>query len=407
MHVVLLGYRAEAVEELRALGHRITLLYVPAHRRAVRERAGQFAHQAVVPSYDVPELAWSALLHLGVSSEVDVVIPTHELGVVTASILNDLLGCRNRIAVHTAMAGRDKALQKSLWTKHGVPTARFATFTETPSSLEEVESALGDLKGPFVVKPPSLGGSRFVTQCATVADVYEAVLGEPELRRAVVEEKQVGHEWELDGVVLDGRVENLLAARYLAPMIETLGGAAPGAVAYPVARHPELYAEVRRFAQAAVDALGGRWGVFHLEVFGEPGHFTAGELAWRPPGDFCPLLMEHTVGVETWPSHVRVLAGAELEPPRPVSGLAVGRVGLPLVRGAKNGVTLEDVLAMPGVCHAKMSVQPGEVMGGINHSHSAVAWALIQGTDVEDCERLLHEAVRRTDALHAAKSIRA
>lgn len=119
MHLVLLGAQTEAIDELADLGHTLTVLYTERNLGLVERSADRIALRGFVPSYDCPELAWSALLHLGVADEVDAVIPLHEMAVVSASVLNRLLGLAERIDPRTAMAGRDKAFQKSLWSARG------------------------------------------------------------------------------------------------------------------------------------------------------------------------------------------------------------------------------------------------------------------------------------------------
>ncbi|MEV6603535.1 hypothetical protein [Kutzneria sp. NPDC051319] len=406
MHVVLLGTRPEVVDELHELGHTVSVLYQDFNRPYVEANAERFAHRGFISAFNAPETAWSVLLHLGIADEVDVVIPCHELAVVTASILNGILGRPGKIDLQTAMAGRDKAVQKSLWGKHGVPTARHMTFTNEPGSVDEVREALAGLRAPFVVKPPSLGGSRLVQACPTVADVFEALHDSRELRHAVVEEKQEGDEWHFDGSVIDGRVDHLLVSRYLAPLIETKHGSTLRSVAYPVARFPDVYAEAGEFAQAAVEALGGRWGVFHLEVFGKPGDFTAGELAWRPAGVLAPMSAERTIGVNPWRAHVRLLIGAEPLAPTTVAGAdrAVGFVCLPIRPGAISGVTEADIAALPGVCHVQMTVQPGQRMKEMLASTMGVAMVLVEGADIDHCARLIDDAVDLTNALHDLKS---
>ncbi|MEV7401900.1 hypothetical protein AB0N93_16095 [Streptomyces sp. NPDC091267] len=406
MHIVLLGARPEVVIELHDLGHTLTSLYTEINKANTEKYADRLAYSGFIPSYDVPELAWSVLLHLGVADEVDLVIPNHELAVVTAGFLNRLIGAESdRLDLPIAMAGRDKAYQKSLWTAHGVPTARYVTLTNTPRSLKELQEDVGDLRAPFVVKPPALGGSRLVTACATLDDVFETLRDNGELRHSVIEERQSGDEWHLDGSVVDGRVEHLMVSRYLAPLIETKHGSTLRSVAYPPKHHAELYGQALEFAQSAVDGLGGRWGVFHLEVFGEPGSFTAGELAWRPAGVLAPESAERTIGVNLWVAHARLLAGEELTVRAPEGDSVFGFVCLPVKPGAVNGVTREDLEELPGVRHIQMVVQPGRTMREMHASTVCVAMALIEGKDIADCERLINEAVQLTRDLHDAKSV--
>ncbi|MFI5593241.1 acetyl-CoA carboxylase biotin carboxylase subunit family protein [Amycolatopsis sp. NPDC051758] len=406
MHIVLLGARAEVLAELLDLGHTLTVLHSKGDRRTAEKYANRLANIGYVPDFDIPELAWSVLLHLGETGKVDLVLPCHELAVVTAGFLNNLLGCTAtaRIDLPTAMAGRDKAHQKSLWVKHGVPTARYATVTSAPRSPAELHEVVAGLSAPFVVKPPSRGGSRDVHVCRHVEELHEVLTSTPALRHAVIEEMQDGREWHLDGAVVDGQVTHLMVSRYLAPLRETKNGSPLRSVAYPVAAHPLLYTTATAFAQRAVSALGGRWGVFHLEVFGEPDEFVAGELAWRPAGVFAPQTAERTIGINPWTAHARLLAGEE--PPKPAAaGESVyGFVCLPVKPGAVNGVTRADIEALPGVCDVQMTVQVGQMMGEMLFSTYCVALALIEAGDIASCERRIDEAVRLTHELHDRKS---
>ncbi|HEX7306751.1 hypothetical protein [Lentzea sp.] len=404
MHFVLMGPVPEAIDELADLGHTLTVLSTERNRTALAGRRHRIAHSGVVPSYDRPELAWSVIAHLGLEQKIDGVIAAHEMAVVGAAMLNQLLGLPQRTDPRTAMAGRDKAIQKSLWHRHGVPTSRFATFTDVPADAAEARDLLADLPAPYVVKPPAEGGTTSVFACADADEVFALVDGNPDLRHAVVEERQPGREWHFDGAIVDGTIEHLMVSRYLAPLIETKNGATLRSVAYPVHAHPALYAESLAFSQAAVDALGGRWGVFHLEVFGEPGGFVAGELAWRPAGVLAPLSAQHTIGLNLWAAHARLMAGEPLTPREPDRGAVFGFVCLPVKPGATNGVTRADLEALPGVRHVKMKVDPGKVMGSMTASTISVGMALIEAPTIERCEQLIDDAVERTRLLHEQKS---
>lgn len=404
MHLVLLGPQTDAINELAELGHTLTVLYTERNLALVERSADRIAFQGFVPSYDCPELAWSTLLHLGVADEVDAVIPLHEMAVVSASVLNRLLGLTERVDPRAAMAGRDKAFQKSLWSARGVPTARFATVTNTPQSLDELRMDIGDLRGPYIVKPPALGGTRLVTSCASLLEVFEVLRDTPELRHAVIEERQPGDEWHFDGTLIGGRIESLMVSRYLTPLIETKSGHTNRSIAYPVDQNPLLYAEARAFAQSAVDALLGTWGVFHLEVFGGPGNFVAGELAWRPSGALASLTALHTIGVNLWAAHARLLAGEEVTPMTPASDSVVGFACLPVQPGSRNGIRQSDIEALEGVRHVQMKIGFGETMGEPVASTVCVAMVLVEGPDLASLERRIEDACRRTRQLHAELS---
>ncbi|MYW67210.1 hypothetical protein GTY65_24535 [Streptomyces sp. SID8379] len=402
MHFVLLGPgpEAAAVHALADLGHEITVLYTERNRDAVLGAADRIKRSGFVPSYDCPELAWASLIHLGATHDVHSVIPVHEMAVTTAAFLNDALQLPAAHGPVAAMAGRDKAFQKSLWERCGVPTSRHVALTNTPQSLADLETQLGELQGPFIVKPPAMGGSTLVSECSTTHEVYVLLSNNPALRHAVVEEKQNGTEWHFDGVLKDGRVQHLMVSRYLAPLLETKRGLTNRSVSFPPHQHVSLYADAGDFAQAAVSALNGISGVFHLEVFGEPGQFVAGELAWRPSGALASLVAVNTIGLDLWTAHVRSLVGSDVVLGHPKTDAAFGFACLPVSPGRRNGVSHADIEALPGVRHVRMRVPLGEVMTEATTSTVCVAMVLVEGSDIQSCERLIDDACQSTYELH-------
>ncbi|TQJ92306.1 hypothetical protein [Streptomyces sp. SLBN-31] len=404
MHAVLLGAEQEAIEELVRIGHSVTVLYV-AHDRVVLEGCRDLTtYCAFLPSFDRPELAWAALVHLGVADKVDVVIPGHEFAVTTAAILNDILGLQKRMDPAVALAGRDKPLQKSLWQRHQVPTARYRVFAEKPTSEAALRRGLGDLTPPYVVKPTADGGSHLVYRVDTVEELFRRLSADTELETCMVEEWQSGDEWHFDGVVADGRIESFMVSRDATPAIETKTGSPFRSIALPAKQYPELYEEARAFAESCRSALGGECGAFHLEVFGEPGRFVAGELGWRPAGGLISVSALHSIGVSLWAAHARAHVGADVTQPEFEPTGVFGFVCLPVKSGFRNGVTRADLEGLPGVRHLRMKVRPGEVMKEMKTSSIAVAWAVIEGDDVEHCERRVEDAIRRVAEMHEAKS---
>ncbi|MEU1707590.1 hypothetical protein ABZ478_19610 [Streptomyces sp. NPDC005706] len=406
MHYVLLGPGPEAIaiKELARLGHEITVLYTERNRAAVESAADLVKRSGSIPSYGDLELAWSTLLHLGTVDDVEAVIPSHELAVTSAAILNQLLGTSATLGPATALAGRDKALQKSLWTESGVPTARFATITNEPHSVDQVRSIIEGLRAPYIVKPPALGGSTLVTSCPTAEDVFQVLKDNEGLRHAVIEERQDGPEWHFDGTLVDGRVHEFMVSRYLAPLIETRRGLTNRSVAYPPSKNTDLYQEARRFTQAAIDALNGTRGVFHLEVFGSPGRFVAGELAWRPSGALANLVADHTIGVDLWRAHIQLLARADVTVHRPRADSVFGFACLPVKPGVRNTVTRSDIASFPGVRHVRMRIPPGETMSEPLTSTVCVAMVLVEGQDLDSCVERIDSACRRTRELHELRS---
>ena len=403
MHIVMLGTEPEAIKDLAKLGHQLTVLYAEYHRATTEKNLEYITHRGFIPAYDHPELAWSILLHLDVIDSIDLIIPMHEMAVTTAAILSQTLNLPAKFDPLTAMSGRDKALQKAKWASAGIQTAAFATITNTPKSVAECGQLLRRLRPPFVVKPPADGGSTLVFGCDSVDDVHNVLQDNPGLRHALVEERQNGPEWHLDGVIVGGHVEHIMVSRFMAPLIDTKKGVPLRSVAFPVDRYPEIYNKAKQFTQHAVSALGGQSGGFNFETFGDPDSFTAGELGWRAPGVLASLSAQKTIGLDLWAAHARSLAGEHVTPAAR-SDSVWGFVCLPVIPGIRNGITQEHLEGIEGVRHVRMRAREGDVMPEMTTSNVCVGMALVEGVDVESCEQLIDQAVQRTYELHQSMS---
>jgi biotin carboxylase len=401
VHVVILGARAETITALLSSGHRITVLYENNERNRARIAPyhDRLHGACVVDSYFKVESLWSALHHTGAAATgVDAVVPLFEDAVVPAAVLGELLDAKS-IKPATALRCRDKSTQKLAWRAAGVPAAKHVVATGWPRNLAVLAAEAG-LSAPFVVKPTAGFGTM---QTVAVADPGEldptaARLAEdhPELARLLIEERNPGDEWIIDGMVRGGRIRWVMLTRFCTPMIAcSVARPVRLLTLSPVANARE-YAYATSFAQRAVDALELSDSTFHLEVFGEPGAFVAGELAARPGGGMLPATMRRVLGVDVWACAAQVVTGDEpVAAVAPRTATVFGYCGLPITPGAINRVAESDLGSLPGVVEVEMNIATGVRMPtGRAHSGVQVAGVLVEGPDEGKCLAALDGAVQ-------------
>ncbi|MFE2345405.1 hypothetical protein [Kitasatospora cineracea] len=418
MRVVLIGARSEAIEALLADGHTVSLLYEGGEHRRVDPYRDRLAHACAVDSYLVVESLWSALHHVGAlgpagpdgdgdraDGAVDAVVSVQEHGMVPAALLGRLLGAR-AIDPQVALRCRDKALQKAAWRAAGIPTADWAVVPDAGRGSVARAAAAAGVAAPYVVKPTAGAATIGVAAADGPAELdalaAELVAQSETRRRLLVEHRVPGEEWHLDGLVRDGALAALLVSRYLVPLIETKRGRPAATVSLPPADHPALYREAAELTGRALAALGHRDGVFHFEVFGGPGGFTAGELAARPGGHMIGALAERVLGIDLWAAAVRAVTGER--PDRgggpadpgglPESGGSAGRVvgftDIPTLAGAVNRLGREHVERIPGVVDVEIKIKPGEVMPAMDaNSGIRIGTALVEAATEQDCRDAL------------------
>ncbi|MEV5137724.1 hypothetical protein AB0K71_05400 [Streptomyces syringium] len=360
------------------------------------------ARRCVVDCYEKLESLWSGLDCLGPAEPVGAVLAAHERAVVSAAVLGTHLGAA-AVDPAVAMACRDKAMQKSRWFRAGVPTARWCVMPNGAGSARQVREALSaaGLALPVVVKPPLGGGSLHVSVADSHAAVHDRADTTDELNRPLVEQWIDGPEWHFDGLVRQGRITDLMVSRYLTPPIRTGAGAPVRSVTLPPAVHGETYAEAMAFSLRAVGALGLARGVFHLEVFGEPGRFVAGELACRPGGTLIGRVGESVLGLDLWAASARLFTGDDIVRKDVDPGQAHGWFHLPSVAGVRNAVTPADILGVAGVTSVSMKTPVGAVMGGMLKSSAAgIGAATVSGPTEEACRQAMDSVVEKVLEIH-------
>jgi biotin carboxylase len=225
-----------------------------------------------------------------------------------------------------------------------------AGFTQPPSARCTTRQQVYDFMaahrpGPWIVKPPRGRGSAGVSLIEDGGDLDAALChladGEHALtmdlryqglrpgsrdRTAIdllIEGYQTGTEHSAEGIFVDGR-PNLLT------LTDKLTTGAPNFVELGHTMPAEL-ADARRSAvvdtlEAALPALGLRWGLFHVEFWlPADGRVVLGEVHARPGGDYIQTMAQHVSGVQMHGTVIDQMLGRSVDPRawRPVRGAAV------------------------------------------------------------------------------------
>lgn len=380
--VLIVGWKAKAIKALVAHGAAVTSVVAP--DEAAKCRKLDLGSTLVAADPTRAEDVTAVLTRHGrAAGAYDAVCSPTELTVLTAALLGSAPG-NTAIPLDAAVALRDKAVQKAAVRAAGLPAASWR-IVDTTAALAGVAA-----DGPVVVKPVSGAGSADTCRVATageaaalVARLDEQGLGGPWL----VEEFVEGVEMQVDGVVRGGRLLFLSVSRYLDNLIRIHEGGLVGGATLPPDGHPELYARIRELTARALTALGFADGVFHMEVFVDGTDVVFGECGGRVGGALTDEQLRHRYGVDIYDEWARAVLGLPtgLSAPAADSGGSVGYIHLTVPPGRVADIpSEEEVRARPGVVHAELDLEVGDMVGDLTtSSHLRAARVLIRGADEE------------------------
>ncbi|CAN3985770.1 ATP-grasp domain-containing protein [Kitasatospora purpeofusca] len=233
------------------------------------------------------------------------------------------------------------------------------------STPQDVVDFLARHGGPVVVKPRDAAGSEGVVRVDArdgadgAARAFARARAGAGLGPVLVEEFVTGPEYSVEGLFTEGIPHALAVTRkILAPgtFVEA-GHVTP--VELPDGRHRDIAREAIR----ALEALGLRYGIFHVECWLTTEGPVLGEVHVRPGGDWLHAMVEWShPGLELLGClHDDLLGLPVALPSRPSRGAAV-RFVLPEA-GLVTAVDGWDALAADDrLIHAELSVAPGHVV---------------------------------------------
>src|SRR5579862_9076893 len=179
---------------------------------------------------------------------------------------------------------RDKAKMKVALQKAGLPVARNALVT-----TEEQALAFAELVSyPMILKPPAGMGARSTFRIQRPDDlltVFRGVGTRPD-KPALLEEFLRGREFSFETITVEGEPRVHSISHYLPPCLHAIENPwIKWCCLLPRDISGKEYDDIRKIGFAAIQALGLREGMTHMEWFRrDDGSIAIGEIAQRPPG---------------------------------------------------------------------------------------------------------------------------
>ncbi len=286
---------------------------------------------------------------------------------------------------------RDKSAMKEALRDAGVPCARFARITEA----EDAQRFVDEVGFPIIIKPVDGLGTRATWRLDNTEELAEALskLSPSKDRPWQCEEFLVGTEHSFETVTIDGRHVWSSSTDYIPGPLEAMN--TPW-IQYCVVlpRETERLDEFREVNQEALDALGMKTGLSHMEWFRRrDGSVAVNEVGARPPGVNIMPLMSAAHGVDFVEKWVRLMALDEFDPPQRVRA-----AGSAFLKGQGQGDrvvavdNLEEVLRRLG--DAVVDVSPPRVGSRRASGYEGEGYVIVSAETTEEVLRSLALVIR-------------
>ena len=179
---------------------------------------------------------------------------------------------------------RDKSRMKDVLRAHDLPCARHGVAR----SAEEASRLAREIGMPLIVKPPSGSGSRGTFRLSDEEELASLLRQMPPSAEepVLLEEFIAGDEHSFDSIAIDGRVVWHSINHYFPSALEVLREPwIQWCVLLPREVDDPAYDGIRAVAGRALEVLGMRTGMSHMEWFRRPdGSVAISEVGARPPG---------------------------------------------------------------------------------------------------------------------------
>jgi formate-dependent phosphoribosylglycinamide formyltransferase (GAR transformylase) len=281
------------------------------------------AHWRVDDVLDPDQLGWAVdgvRAHLG---GADGLFAAYEQLQVPIALVRERFGIEG-MSAEAARNFRDKARMKDLFAEAGVPCARHRRIHGDAEAW-----AFAEAQGyPLVYKPLEGAGARSTFRIDSAAQLHDALAIAPPRSAApiLLEEYVLGDEHSFEGVSVDGRLVWHSLTQYRPTPLEVLrNGWIQWSVVLPREVDDPRYDDIRAEAARALEVLGMRTGLCHLEWFRRnDGSIAISEVAARPPGAQIMDLVSYAHDVDFDAAWARLMVFGTFEPPsrRYAAGIA-------------------------------------------------------------------------------------
>lgn len=357
----------------REMGLDLAVLDRPPSLAFAKARGYLDDDQIGYPVVGTSTAAWySALAEVLAAGPVHGVVPFGEPHVMAAALIADELALPGP-GLRAAMVSQDKALQRSLFARHGI----LQPASLAPPDLD-VAAAWAASRYPVIAKPADGTGSRGVRLVADETELRDWHTEGPFL----VEQYLTGAEYSLECVVRQSELVFAEPTRKTTtepPYYVELGHTVPADLPDP--------GPAEALAAAVARAMGMRDGLMHLEFRLEDTGPHLMEVAVRTPGDHIFELHALAHGTDLFAAALAVALGDEPAVRRTRSGAAAVRFPTAEPGLVERIEGLPATRRLPEVADVQIDVAPGDRVVPYRSSRDRTAAILLRADDPESLAR--------------------
>lgn len=208
---------------------------------------------------------------------------------------------------------RDKSRMKAALAKAGLPVARNAILR----TLSDAKAFAERVGFPMVLKPVQGMGAKSTFRIRNVGQLLTTLrsLGVGHGREVLAEEFLRGREFSFETITVGGEVKLHSISHYLPTCLEAVENPwIQWCCLLPRDVSGKEYDQARRIGWGAIEALGLKDGVTHMEWFQRPdGSLAIGEIAQRPPGANISLMTGLAHDFDLYRAWARAVVDGEFE----------------------------------------------------------------------------------------------
>jgi len=340
-------------------------------------------HWRVDNILDLDQLTWAVDNVSQRLGGADVLFAAYEQLQVPIAQLREKFGIPG-MGVEAAKNFRDKARMKDVFAAAGLPCAKHARI-ESEDEAWKFADAIGY---PLVYKPLEGAGAKSTFRIDNAQQLRDALKISP--TPTLLEEHIVGEEHSWEGVCVDGKLVWSSLTHYRPTPLEVLrNGWIQWCIVLPREIDDPRYDDIREVGARALEVLGMRTGLCHLEWFRRrDGSIAISEVAARPPGAQIMDLVSFAHEIDFDDAWVRLIILGTFEPPE-----RKWSTGIAFLRGQGEGRVkaihrLEEAAAevgslvvrakLPTVGQAPTGSYEGEGFIIVRHRETAVVEQALQ-----------------------------
>jgi hypothetical protein len=186
--------------------------------------------------------------------------------------------------VDAAQNFRDKARMKMLFNENGIPCAKHELVNDYNAALAFIKRT----PYPVVVKPVAGAGSQTTFRVHNDQEMMQAftTFAHKAAEGVIIEEFIEGEEFSLDTFSLNGKILGQSINQYMPTPLDVMSTPwIQWRVMLRKDSHGKTFDDIRKAGKKALDVLGMKTGISHMEWFRrKDGSMAISEVAARPPG---------------------------------------------------------------------------------------------------------------------------